>query len=85
MIALVLSHLSDLEPQMAEQFPNKRKSTPEDCHELDLGLTFFFLLLGNCSAICGSRSKVRDEISATISTKAGSYFSIYYSDYIMNN
>ena len=33
-----------------------------------------FLLFGNCSAICGSISDVRDETSATISKKPGSYF-----------
>ena len=34
----------------------------------------FFLLLGNHSAIYSLRSEVRDETSATISMKAGSYF-----------
>ena len=29
MIALVSSHTSDFEPQIAEPFPNKRKSTPQ--------------------------------------------------------
>ena len=33
------------------------------------------LLLGNLSAICGSRSDVRDETNVKISTKAGSYLS----------
>ena len=36
----------------------------------------FFILLGNCSAICSSRSEVRDETSANISEKIGSYSSI---------
>ena len=38
---------SNLEPQMAERFQNKRKSTPEDCHEPWSRPILFFLLLGN--------------------------------------
>ena len=34
-----------------------------------------FPLVGNGSAICSSRSEVRDEMSATILMVAGSYFS----------
>ena len=40
----------------------------------DLSL-MFFLLLENRSANWGSTSEVRDEMSATILTKARSYFS----------
>ena len=36
---------------------------------------YFFFLLGNYSAICGSRSEVRDDTGATISMKAVSYLS----------
>ena len=37
-----------------------------------------FLLLGNCSAICSSRSDARNEKGAKISEKVESYFSITY-------
>ena len=46
LIALVLFLTSDLELQMAEQFPNKRKITSEDWHEPRSGDNFF-LLMGN--------------------------------------
>ena len=41
MVKLISSLTSDLEPQMAERFPNKRISTPEDCHEPWSGLDVF--------------------------------------------
>ena len=50
-------HNSVLEPQMAEQFPNKRKKS-----SLDQGSWqssgVFSLLLGYRSTLCGSRSEV---------------------------
>ena len=73
-VALVSSLTSDLAPQMAEPFPNKRESTFKDCYEPWSGLTVF-PSMKNCSAICSSRSEVRDETSATISMKDGAYFS----------
>ena len=48
--------MTDLEPQMAERFPNKRKVLPKIAMNPDLGLTFL-LLLGNRSSICSSRSE----------------------------
>jgi len=52
------------EPQMAKQIPYKRKRTSEDCHEPWYWLIF---LLGNPSAICGSRSEGWVEIMVVMS------------------
>ena len=41
--AIISSLASDLELQMAEQFPNKRKIPPEIGMNLDQGLMFLFI------------------------------------------
>ena len=61
MVTFVSSLTSDLEPQIAEQFPNKKKYKVEI--EVQANFPRYFLL-ENHSAICGSRSFMRVEIMA---------------------
>ena len=69
---LVSSRISYLEPQKAEQFPNKKVPLKIATNH-DPG--FSFLKLGYHPVIYNSRSDVWDDTNAIISTKAGSYFS----------
>ena len=51
------SHTSDLESQIAEQFPNKRKNFRPGSEFVAI-LGGYFCLIDNHSAICRSRSQV---------------------------
>lgn len=73
MVAVVSYLTSVFELQMFERlFPIKEKTLCPDQGSCYLWVIFLFL--GNCSAVWGSRSKVRDDASVTKPMKAGSCF-----------